>query len=70
VDQKGAEKLGIDSRQLDSYYSKTGLNSEKLRDFGEEIVALSEKEREAFQAISTSAMQLADTLTMSEEQIA
>lgn len=69
-DAKKLEELNIDSKNLQIYYQEVGENTEDLRQFGEQLLLAEEQEKAAFSAIAANAMSLANTLAMSEQQIA
>lgn len=70
-DVKDYEKLakyGIKVEDLSKYYAQVGDSTEALRDFGEQLLQTSAQEEAAFGAVAASAYQLANTLSMTEEE--
>ena len=63
-------RLGIDKSQLERFYLLTGKGSDALKEFGESLLQTQKEEEAAFSAIAASAMALADTMSMEEEQLA
>ena len=70
TDEEELNRLGITADQLDRFYKLTGNGSDALKDFGESLLQTQKEEEAAFSAIAASAQALADTMSMSEQELA
>ena len=63
------ENMGYTGSQLDELASRFYDNANKLREYGNSLVAVEEQQRAAYDAIAANAQQLADNLSMTDEEI-
>ena len=64
-----AQRLGIKEGVLDRWYAQIDQSSNDLKEYGKSLLETEEQGEAAFSAVAASAMQLADTLTMTTEEL-